>query len=289
MPVRLAKKAVTPPAAASEQELLDPTLPKGRLSHSAVSLYLSCAYSYYLEYVEKQPSVATPPLLLGSAAHEALEFNNLHKQKTGDDGTPEALVEVFHESWKVQLRRSEHVDFDGEKPDDLRTQGANLVRHYRRYTAPMIRPPAQGGIEERFAVRTPGGTPVVGFIDVVNVAGPRPEVLDYKVVARAKSKADAALSPQLGLYAYVRRTPDVGFVSLCKTAAPKVERATVQRTEDSVQQALQSIDSVAAAIRKGVFPYTDPASWKCQMKYCGVWHACPQGGRRKAPAQSFFV
>lgn len=270
------------------EEPRDESLPKGRLSYSAVSLYLSCPYAYYLDYVEGAPSLTTAPLLEGSAGHAVLEQNNRNKQKTGDDLPEERLEELWHDEWS-QASKTEGAVFDEEQPDEIRRRGARLVRHYRKYMAPKLRPVAQGGIEERFAFKTPGGTPVVGFIDLVAKEESATRVVDYKIAARAKSPNDAKLSAQLALYAYDKRTPAVAFVSLVKGATPEVKKAEAQLSEHDVQRALNVVDSVAAAIRRGAFPYADPSSWKCGVKYCGVWHACPQGGKRTTAEKSFFV
>lgn len=285
-PVSVPSSAAVQPVA---EVTLDPAYPKGRLSHSSVSLYLSCPMAYYLQYVEKVPSLTTPPLIEGSAVHEVLEANNLHKQAKGDDLPVERITERWNDVWSQAVKDGKDVKFDEDSPDSIRARGKGLLEHYRKFAAPRISPPAKDGIEEEFLVATPNGTPVIGYIDLVDVGGKLPTVIDYKVAGRAKSESTAETCLQLGLYAFAKKNPFVGFISLVKGRTPSVTQTRVQRTESSVRRTLNVVEQVGAAIKKGAFPFTDPESWKCQVKYCGVWHACPQGGKGVAAQRSFFV
>lgn len=260
-------------------------LPRGYLSPSAVGAYLKCPYSYYLKYIEGvKPLVASDNLLLGSAAHAALETNNLNKINTGDDLPTAQVVSVFQDSLSQGIRKSldEVCPPDwSTSEDDARETGAACVEQYMTKKAKTIYPKA---VEVPFS-GTVGGVPVQGKIDLIRSDAPpdQPEgrraVADYKFVAKAKSSNEARMSVQLGVYAEVTGLTDVEFISVVKTAKPKVETTPVSLLPEDLKRTANVVAGVANAISAGVFPYTDPSSWACCQKWCSEWHACPQGGK----------
>ena len=244
------------------------------LRQSAVNLFLACPKAYELTYLRHLPSLTTPPLLEGTTMHSVVEKNNRHKAKTMEDLTAGELVSFWDDTWADNKKQIE--DWEEENPDDIQLRGRALIKHYRQYVAKSIVPRDENSIEMPVEGLV-GGVSMTGIIDLIAEAD-GPVVKDYKVVKQRKTESEAESGIQLGVYAILSDILRVGFISFVKTKEPKVESVTVDRTPKSLEKVHNVIRGVAQAIQTGVFPYTDPANWKCSQKYCGVWWACKQGG-----------
>lgn len=255
---------------------LDDKLPKGYLSPSAVGAYLSCPHSYYLRYICDTPSTTTPPLVEGTSMHEVLETNNRNKVKTGEDMAATDLTTLWLDTWAT--KKKEVTQWDDSTEDDIAAKGSSLISTYRTTHAHRYKADTEGSIETEIKTYI-GGVPVLGYIDLIN-GKDGPTVVDYKVSKTAHSEAEAADSIQLGVYALATGIHRVSYCSLVKTKEPKVVAVTADRTPMSLGKVERVVASVSTAIKAGNFPYTDPTAWKCSMRYCGVWHACPQGGKQ---------
>lgn len=255
----------------------DTGLPKGYLSPSAVGLYLGCPQQYYLRYIENKKSVNAVALSEGKAMHTVLETNNNHKVKTNSDIALHSIVQCWNDTWSTEAKLVE--DWAETTQDAVAVEGERLIQLYHRYYAPNIHPKQPGNVEREFLVNVMG-VPVYGKIDVVNCVDEVPRVLDYKVSKTAHSEAEAASSIQLGIYSLAADTQDVGYLTLVKAKKePKVVLEKTTRTPRSLTRVESVVKSVRDAIAMGNFPYTDPSTWRCTAKYCGLWYACKQGGK----------
>lgn len=253
-------------------------LPKGYLSASAVEAYLACPYSFYLHYVEGKDSLTSPPLIEGGVLHGVLEASN-HRWVDTKEHLPE---KELHEKWddEFSAEKGKVEDWGDDKEDLIRERARAFLSRYMGYYATGITPEGHGDIESKVE-GTIHGVPMLGFIDVVsNFYRDDPEIVDYKVVKSAKTEGEAENSIQLGVYAHLKGLRRVKYVCFTKTKEPQVKAVSAERTERSIERAGNVVRSVAEAVSKGNFPFADPCSWKCSMRYCGVFYACPQGGKK---------
>lgn len=257
--------------------LYDPDLPRGYLSPSAVGAYLSCAYSWYLQYVEKTEQLTSAPLVVGKVIHEILQENAIQKVKTTHNLSAKDLIGKWDAKWATAHPTVDNWTED-ETAESVALQGRQLLNMYASSPLSGLTARSTEDIEKPFRVLI-GGVPVVGSIDIIVVAADTPTIVDYKVSKTAHSEVEAAASLQLGAYAIAEGTNSVAYISIVKTKLPKVVYAEALRTPRSLAKVAGVFTTVSAAIKKGAFPYTDPAGWKCSAKFCGVWHACPQGGK----------
>jgi hypothetical protein len=251
------------------------------LRQSMINLFLACPKAFELTYLQKKASLTVPPLVEGSSMHAVLEANNRHKAKTEEDMKSEDLVTLWDDTWSD--KKKEITDWSDESPDTIQERGRGLIKHYRQHVAHGISPLDEDSIEMPVEGMV-GTVKMTGIIDLVaaeqdplsGVTNPR--ILDYKTVKQKRTVADAENDIQLGVYPILSGVMQVGYVSLIKTKEPKVETVKVDRTPESLQRTVNVVESVAASIKTGVFPYTDPSNWKCSQRYCGVFWACKQGG-----------
>jgi hypothetical protein len=244
----------------------DPKLPKGYLSLSAVRMYLRCAKQFEFRYIEGRKEPPAVALIEGGAHHNALQLDNEHRIK---HKKPAKITDMIGHFVASLEKGAQNLDnWEGESKDIVIARGKDLLNTYAskfQWLEPVT-------AEEYFELML-GDVPVLGYIDVIDAQ----RVLDYKVVGRAKSEADAQQDLQLLLYGKVKKKKRVGFVSLVKTASnpdKKIQHVETKVTEQEMDWAGEVIQSAAVGIRAGVFPKTEPGNWWCSEKFCGFWHLC---------------
>lgn len=244
----------------------DKKLPKGYLSFSAVEMYLKCGQQFKFRYVDGIKSPPSVAMVEGSSHHSWLQTNNnLQKEKKKIIG-PEDAMDIFVEAWKKHSKDVEKRE-RLQSENEVLTRAPRLIGAYIKRLAPKMRPI---DVEKRFRILM-GGVPFVGFIDLVDK---NKGALDYKTTSKKKTSNQVKNSLQLGSYARVLGTNDVGFVSLVKTKSPTVELVTTKLASKDVQWADDIAASTADAIKRGAFPKTSPDNWWCSEKFCGYWHQC---------------
>ena len=242
----------------------DKSLPLGYLSVSSLTMYLRCPKQYEFRYIHGLKSPPSVALVEGSSHHIWLAHNNDEKIKTGEDSNADDMVDLFSE---VFFEKSQEIkQWEGSKVDDVIDRGGGLVSAFMDTAAEKIVPIKA---EEKFEVEI-GGVPVIGYIDVIT----RREVLDYKVVARAKSENDVRNSLQLATYSIATKKPKVGFVCLTKTKTPAVKFIETALSPDLKTSAGLIYKGARDAIKSGSFPMTDPSNWGCSSRFCGYWKLC---------------
>lgn len=256
----------------------DPDLPKGYLSVSAVDTYLTCPYSFYLQYIEGiQRPLRSVELFEGSMGHEALEFEGTEKLKRGDEVPKKELLEFYGDNFSTQKDDANWKDSE-DKPDDILERGqvhlAKYATHYARKFTPL-----PGGVEKKIET-TIGGVPVIGYIDRIIEDDGQERIVDFKFTGKAKSLSDVEDGLQMGVYALAEGKRKVEMTCFTKTKDPEIKRVQGTRNDRSLEKTVNVFRSVSEAIKLGSFPYCSPDSWKCREKWCSVWHACPQGGKK---------
>lgn len=243
-------------------------LPVERLSYSALSLYLRCPMQYYFRYVEGHKEPPAAAMVTGTAGHTALEQNNLHKIKTGEDLPEKTVLDTFSDSLVVLAKDVE--DWSGDSLDTLNTQGRGVLAEYVKSAAPLLQPVHA----ERSIDFTVSGIPFVARIDLENADG---TVLDYKVVGKRSSylnKGAAETSLQLALYGVAAESEKAGFCALVKDTQKVCFTPTRSITPGVLTELDVVVTNVVKAISAGAFPLCDEGNWWCSEKWCGYHHRC---------------
>lgn len=257
-------------------------LPTGYLSPSAIDTYLGCPMQYKKRYIDKIKDPPAVALEEGTSHHSALERNNLHRIKTGENLPVKDVYETFADSFVAKSKEIEQ--WEGDTPDEVIGRGRKMLSNYMQTFAPSYYPRQA----ERCIAVPVGPVPVVGFIDTEGDVGGSGHAkdyrLDYKTVSRAKSQGDADNSIQLGVYAYEKmfgsmaaggHADDVNAMFVCLTkSSGRIKSVETTISVKRVQWVRQIILHVANQISLGNFPLVDPNNWRCSERFCGAWHTC---------------
>lgn len=165
---------------------------KRPLSASSIKTFLQCALKYYYRYEDKKPRGGrTAPLAFGTAVHEALEFLHGEVSKTGtppteftyeqvlgvfmDSATKNNLADLalFEEGRGMLLQRLDNID-----PEE------KIL-----------------GLELRFELETPNGTPFLGSIDkLIELDEDTVVIVDYKTSRTAMTQDEVDVDIQMSMY-----------------------------------------------------------------------------------------
>jgi len=255
-------------------------LPRGYLSPSQVNSFMLCPQAWYLQYVEKQPSLTSLPAISGQTMHSVLEEDNHHVVDAGEHMSLVDTLEVWSDEW--DKRQEDLTDkADRDKKDVHVVQAGHWMDQYLTKYEELddLTPRSKQDIERKVEGEV-GGVPIRGIVDLVSSSGKTEfvEVVDYKTGKR-KNPHELETGVQMGIYASILDVPSVRYETFVNNKTPVIQTIQAHRTKRSIAKVERVVTGVSTAISKGSFPFCAPDSWKCNQKYCGVWHACKQGGK----------
>lgn len=279
------------------------------LSASQINMLRRCPEQFRRVYVQGERRRPAGALVWGTADHKAHERNFRQKIDTGAD-IPVADVQLaFAEEWDRAVERDggeREIDWEGEKPGELKDIGVGVVAAYHKQVSPRVQPVA---VEERFSLEVPGvPVPVVGYVDVraivagddgaarilraeQDILGELPANTPRRILERktAKRKTAAPNDEQLVqalIYQAAFKTP-VDFHLSVKTKTPAIFTPAdepglgVPFHDQHVRQALAEVRLAARTLLSlyGEFgpdePWPDGKGhrWACSL--CGFRPSCP--------------
>lgn len=282
-----------------EPELVD-MLPRGYLSPSQVSMFIKCAHSWELAYVQGKPRKTVARMFQGIFVHEATEIVLKGRLETGTLPSLSDATDAFSDAFENGKKHIE--DWEDEDEGSVKDTGVKCTRAYYDEAAPDATPVS---VEKTFTavIRAADGKvklPILGKIDSQQVqahteseyqeirealkANPNAKINkplrihDLKVVTDKWNEADLANDLQFTLYAGSEHIPDVQVDQVVKGRAkvprPRYEKLTGVISPKQVQHVEKVVEGVARGIALGHFPMTDPGNWWCSEKWCSMWRHC---------------
>jgi hypothetical protein len=239
------------------------------LSPSQLRTWMDCQARWAFKYLYQLPEPGNSSLAFGRSIHHALGLNFHQKVESGVDlATPE-VVRAFCAAWKAEVEQTEFAD--SEDPMEVGSQGAALVAHYMKETAPAIRPAAVeihvGDGDARI-----GGVRVQGVVDVLDEHG---RILDLKTAKRSPSRIDHSQMIQLATYAAV--TPGargtVRVDTLVRNRSPRVVTFSGRLAERDFVAIERLYPLAQDGMRSGYY-MPNRTSMMCSRRNCSYWRVC---------------
>ncbi len=162
------------------------------LSASSIKTFLQCTLKYYYSYEDKKPRVAGGEhLAFGTALHAALEEMHKIVSETGkppDDEVYKRVMDVFMKSAVKDKMSNQALYAEGKDILLPRLDGVDPEEKVL-------------GLELKFELKTPNGTPFLGSIDKLVELDPTTAVIiDYKSSRMALTQEEADTDVQLSMY-----------------------------------------------------------------------------------------
>lgn len=252
------------------------------VSVSQVKSWLMCPRKYQFQYVlGAEPAHRPVALAFGTAVHRALES---FYERLRDDGRKPSVDEVqtaFVDRWAVEVRDPLPLRYDdGQDADGLKDMGVALLDAFCRQG---FVPDEVLAVEQPFAMELVDpqtgevcDIPLVGAIDLVARHQGRVWLIEHKTAARRFTADRIAYDFQPTCYLHAARdlgldNPAAAFQILLKQKKPTVETIPLTRTENDVNEMIDTFLHALRGIEAGAFPRNRGwACGDCQFKHrCG--------------------
>lgn len=245
-----------------------------RLSYSNISTMLRCPRSWKFKYIDKVPVPSSGPLVLGQSYHKALAWAFGFKM-SGENPPLSDILAVYNTSFDRQANL-ETVSEDGEiinavewgdeDPEQVKEDGAELVKLYMDEVFPRIEPVS---IEQRIETEI-DGIPLIGYVDLFT-----PDlIIDHKTVKRKMGDNEAHKDLQMSIYALILNKPfEMQFHQAIRGRNPRIEIIETERTEKDIQWTRSLVKEVWGSIQSGYFP-PNPTSYLCGDGVCPYHDLC---------------
>lgn len=241
------------------------------LSASSIKTFLQCTLKYYFQYEDKKPRVAGGEhLAFGTALHAALE--ELHKvvSETGQPPTEETyarVVDTFMQSAVQNKMVNQALYSEGKDILLPRIDGIDPNEKVL-------------GLELKFELKTPKGTPFLGSIDkLIELDKNTAVIIDYKSSRMALTQEEADTDVQLSMYdlAVSMLYPQYTNI-ICALDYLRLGEVITHRTHVEREQFVGFLDKVYAEIislgKEGVAPILNQFCGWCDFKsYCPAFKA----------------
>jgi hypothetical protein len=257
-------------------------------NNSKLSLLQRCGEAFRRRYIEEEVMPPSPRMLRGTVVHSVATTAMLRKYDEGELPTVEEAKDLaasaFDLNWRgvVTLSREERAEGLAKVGGHSKDFAIDLSGFHVETVAPSINPVA---VERRITIKPKDSDLVIhGTIDLVD-GTPEGEIIrDLKTTERAPIKNAADLSPQLTMYAMLRklevgRLPVKQVLDYLIRTPRRAERKHViletTRDEADITAYVARINVSIESVKKGVFMPTSPDNWWCAPNWCDYHSTCP--------------
>lgn len=241
------------------------------LSGSSLNTFLRCARQWEYAYVYRLRRPPTLRLVVGGAAHEAVEADLTQKMETFVDLPVDDVLDTFSTVYDREVAEAED---DQAAKGVAKDTGIRQMKFWHQELAPGINPML---VEEPIAFEIEGVT-FTGTLDLVDT---KMDLLDWKFSQKTPSSAEAYLLNMVG-YAIgfrvstglIERRAILDHVVGLKTKTKHVRFASDGPVPDASIRAFAGVVKDAnRSIQAGIFPPTGIKSGACS--WCGYKDICP--------------
>lgn len=241
-------------------------------SASSLATFLRCGKQWEYAYVYVIKSPPNLRMMLGIAAHEAVEVNYRQKLVTRLDMPADEVADAFSDAFE---RMATDVDERGETETkgEAKDSGVKLVETYQEVVAPTIQP-LYVEQEVQFTI---DDVPYTGNIDLVDETG---RVRDLKTTKRRPSaRTDYALAMTGYAVGYRQMTghieTGITLDYMVRTQKPYYYPAATEGpvSADGIATFAAVLRGVSESVQHGIFLPTGLNTGACS--WCGYQQICP--------------
>lgn len=240
-------------------------------SASSIATFFRCGKQWEYAYVYAIKSPPNLRMMLGIAAHEAVETNFRQKQVTRLDLDPDDVAAAFSDAFDNLAYEVE--DEDGETKGQAKDSGIALVGKYHEEVAPTIQPLY---VEQEIQFKI-NDIPYTGYIDLVDDTG---RVRDLKTTKRkpgARQDYTLAMTGYAVGYRQLTGEKETGVTLdyMIRTKKPYYYPAATDGpiSDEGVATFASILQGVSESIQHGIFLPTGLNTGACS--WCGYQNICP--------------
>lgn len=238
-------------------------------SFSQLSTFNTCPLQYKYQYILKVPTLPSSAATFGEIVHKTLqkfyqEF--LYDQSVNKD----RLIKLYYENWvPVGFASKEHQE-------KMKNEGEKMLAgFYDTFHDDKVHIVA---LEKLFKIKMDEDIFITGKIDRVDsVDNNGIEIIDYKT-GRKPDEKELKKSLQLSIYALAAThkglyNKKLAEVSLTFYYLKDMQKVTMKRSVDEMEEMKKQIENTVGTVRKGVFkPKVGPWCEFCSFRMiCEAW------------------
>lgn len=238
------------------------------LSPSQVNAFLACSAKWWFKYGAGLPDPKGGSLVRGLAVHKMVEY--WFRQKLGGEAIEiDDLAGVYDACWEELSADAAFANDDD--PDELKRQGAVLLRKYLEEAAPEIRIASIDDIERPVSGEI-AGVKVRGILDLLDAEG---TIVDLKTAGKKPSGLDSGYRLQLATYKQLepRSNGRARLDTLVATKTPQLVKIEHEITVADQFLPVHLFPLVREGMREGLY-FPNRGSNLCSRKYCNFCDAC---------------
>jgi RecB family exonuclease len=239
------------------------------ISASQLSRFSECRRAWWFQYIMGLPTKQKPSAALGEAVHTVLE-------RYLDDGV---LPDTSTQAGRIAAPGLQYLP----KPGTVFTEVSMSGKGRGNASIDEDSVPVPGGMPRLIVA----GMPVNGFIDVLDLSGDRPVVLDHKTTSDlkwAKTENDLREDPQMILYGSYAldvfstmglqvETVETGHIVYLTKGAPAARKTTVTLTRAHLASERKKLASTVEEMKTTAQART-PASVEGEASVCDKYGGC---------------
>lgn len=270
-----------------------------KVSAYKLQVWGRCQALFKYLYVDGLWGPPTPGIVFGSAFDKVVSDGYRRKRDERKDPDPKDSQERF--AAVLEEEGEEVEDWEGEKPGDLKDEGARHVAYWAKKTAPKVVP---FDVQHRFRLHI-SEWKVDGVIDLTMRLADQEQrdpayrgifVVDHKTSGKAWSAAKANQQMQTVFYSLAAQAGQlvegvdpsrVGYEIMVRNKTPRRQRFVVGVGPSQTRALVNRIETArrgwAALYRSGAF-YPNREHFMCSRRWCPHWRRCESehGGQVRA-------
>lgn len=237
------------------------------MSGTSLQTFLRCGHQWYIANVLQIKNPPNIRMVLGIAAHSAVEHNMVQKIRSGADTAVAEMLDVFSDNFDAHAG---DVEDDPESPSEAKDDGIGLVKLHHREVSPLIQPV---WVEEAGQLEI-NGIPYAWTMDIVDDKG---RVRDTKTKRRRPTLEESMLQMTGYALGYRQRTglieTDVVIDGLVRYKTPQYVPLYGGTVSDAqIGSFAATLETAATSIEHGDFAPNGLANGACS--WCGYAAIC---------------
>jgi len=251
------------------------------ISNTQVGMMLKCPRQYEFRYIKGLKIKPKGYFVQGSAYHGALQANFEHKIEKNVDLDISSVLDAYDTYWnnklkgvdtrfsnedEVKIESVQEIDWEDNKPNEMKDEGYRLVALYHRIVAPSVEPVSVEGLVRK---KINENLELMGFIDLKT----KDSIIDHKLMKSKMNEENAKKDSQVNAYCFLEDENDFEFHVAIKKNKPDIQIIKLKNTTNHVNWWLESVIQIAKQIDSGMFPPNN-TNWTCSERFCGYWSLC---------------
>lgn len=241
------------------------------ISPNQINMYIRCPAQYYFRYLKGMKVPPSGAMHLGISIDRGCSHNFTQKIESHEDLPKSEVVDFYVAAFE---ENQDDVEWQDEKPLEVRDSGIGMIGLYHKERMPSIQP---AEVQEKKSIQIENVGELVCVPDVYTDKG---IIIDQKTTKRTpnEKKIEFHHDIQMSLYqlcamAEGLKVNGLALDFMVRTKTPRLLTLSFTRTQEDIDFMVRQVHRIKTAIDKDIF-YPNKGSFLCSPGLCGYWNEC---------------